>query len=76
MNAILKCVFIFVMLFGGIWTAAAQVGGSVGASGGTSGSPGPGNVGAGVNGNINAHTGGTSIEAGAKLNTNAKPETK
>ncbi len=33
MNAILKCVFVFVMLFGGI-SASAQVSGNVGAPGG------------------------------------------
>ena len=76
MTAILKCVFAFVLLFGSISLAEAQVGGSIGASGSANTDPGGANVGAGVNANANARTSGTSTEAGAKLNTNVKPPTK
>jgi hypothetical protein len=71
MNAILKCVLVFVMLFGGIWTAAAQVSGAIGPSGAANAGADRGDVGAGVNANSDTLTGETNTEAGAMLNANA-----
>ena len=71
MNAILKCVFVSVMLFGGIWTAAARVSGTVGPSGAATAGADRGDVSAGVNANSDVRTGGTNTEAGAMLNANA-----
>lgn len=64
MDAIFKCIFVLVMLFGGVRMAAAQVSGNAGTSGNANVGTGAANVGAGVDANTNAHTGGTNSEAG------------